>query len=104
MDIQEIRNNIELLPDAIHSLEKFYLEEKAQLEYMNDLTKHLLAKWKGRFLGSNAEKDRLAMALPEYETHLSGICEQTKIVADKAAAFHLEERRFEAMRSLNKNI
>lgn len=104
MDIAEIRKNIELLPDHIYELEKSYLEGKAQLEYMSDLTKHLIAKWKSQFNGSNAEKERLAMATDEYRIHLEGVRDQAKIVAKLAADFHLEERRFEAMRSLNKNV
>ena len=104
MDILNIRDNIENLPDVIYQMEKEYLEAKAQLVYMNDLTKHLLAKWKGEYSGSNAERERLAMAKKEYRIHLEGILAQERLTADLAAKFHLEERRFEAMRSLNKNV
>lgn len=104
MDITKIRSDLELLPDAIFELEKTFLEEKAQLEYMQDLTKHLLAKWKGLESGPNTEKERLALARTEYLTHLDGILEQAKLTAGKAAEFHREERRFEALRSLNKNV
>lgn len=104
MDISEIRNNIELLPDLIYTLEESYLKEKAQLDFMKDLTKHLLAKWKSSYLGTAAEKERLAMAKPEYKIHIEGIKEQAIVVANEAAKFHCEERRFEAFRSLNKNI
>ena len=106
MDIQEIRTNLELLPDTIYELEKAYLEAKAQLSYMNDLTKHLLAKWKSGYadVKSNAERENIAMATEKYRIHLTGIAEQEKVVARLAASFHLEERRFEACRSLNKNI
>ena len=104
MDITEIRNNIELLPDVIYALEESYLKEKAQMDYMKDLTKHFLAKWKSEYLGTAAEKERLAMAKPEYKVHIEGIKEQANVVAQKGSDFHREERRFEAMRSLNKNV
>ena len=104
MDITEIRNNIELLPDVIYALEESYLKEKAQMDYMKDLTKHFLAKWKSEYLGTTAEKERLAMAKPEYKVHIEGIKEQAIVVSSKAAKFHCEERRFECYRSLNKNV
>ena len=106
MDIQEIRTNIELLPDVIYELEKDYLEAKAQLSYMNDLTKHLLAKWKIEYadVKSNAERESIAMSKDKYRLHITGIAEQEKVVAGLAAKFHMEERRFESLRSLNKNI
>lgn len=104
MDISEIRKNIELLPDVIYTLEKDYLQAKAQLNHMNDLTKHLLAKWKSDYDGSNPEREQQAIAKEEYLTHLKGIFAQEQTTAEKASMFHLEERRFEAMRSLNKNV
>jgi hypothetical protein len=104
MDITRIRQNIELLPDVIFDLEKKYLESKAQLSHMNDLSKHILAKLKTQFTGSNADREQHALATEGYCVHLDGILEQEKIVADLAAKFHMEERRFEAMRSLNKNV
>ena len=104
MDITEIRKNIELLPDLIYELEEKYLKEKAQLDFMKDLTKHLLAQWKSSFSGTATDRERLAMAKPEYKLHIEGIKEQANVVAQKGSDFHREERRFEAMRSLNKNV
>lgn len=66
MDIIEIRNNLENLPDIIYQKELEMGEAKAQLNHMKDLTKHILAKEKIKVSGSNAFKEESAYSSDSY--------------------------------------
>ena len=104
MDIQQVRDNLESLPEEIEVSEKEYLEARAQLNYMKDLSKRVLAKLMAEHSGSVAEKERLALSSVQYGIHLQGVKSQEVLVAEKASRFHKLANLFEAMRSLNKNV
>lgn len=104
MDIIEIRKNLENLPDSIYEKELEYNQEKAVLNYMNDLTKHIIAKEKSKVLGTNAFKEETAFASEAYRIHIEGLKEQEIKTAQLGAEHSRLKNIFEAMRSLNKNV
>jgi hypothetical protein len=104
MEINKIRNELLNLPDLIEEVELEFLEAKYLYDYMSELKKHLLAKLKINKDGSNANKETEALASDEYRVHIDGMRDQGSILAKAAARFHSLERKFDSMRSLNKNV
>ena len=105
MEIEEIRENIEKLPQLIEDAEFRFLKNKAELEYMQDLKKNILAIQKQKAnTKTRSEAEDYAFASEEYVIHVKGIFEKAVEVAKYSAKFHLLQNTFEAMRSLNKNV
>jgi len=104
MEIQQIRNELENLPDLIWSAEWDYREAKAEENHMQDLKKVVLSHLKTKFYGTNADKETLAISSPKYQLHLDGLKESALDTGRKEARFHNLQNKFEAMRSLNKNV
>lgn len=104
MDIQQVRENLELLPDAIYTAEVEFVKAKGQLDFMQEMKKHLLATLKTQETGSNADRETKAMASQEYYNHLKGLKEAVVIAGVLAAEHNKLKNQFEAARSLNKNI
>lgn len=104
MDIQQVRENLELLPDAIYTAEVEYVKAKARLDYMQDMKKHLLAAYMEQEEGSNPERERKALSSTKYRIHLEGIMEASVIAGQKGAEHNKLKNQFDAARSLNKNV
>lgn len=103
-EIVDIRHDLDRLPQEIEKAENDALTAKAELDYLNDMKKHLLAKEKEQHTGTNAHKETLAYGSEAYKTHLEGIKAAQQIYAEKSSRFHRLENEFQAARSLNKNI
>jgi len=104
MEIQDVRNNLETLPDEIEKAEFAFLEQRAILEFMEDMKKNSIALEKLKHEGTNVEKETKAHASAGYKIYFEGIQAQSIKVAELAAKFHGLQNKFEGMRSLNKNV
>lgn len=105
MDIPEIRQQIELLPDLIYTKELKYNEEKAQLKHLENLTKPLLANLRRKSHATTVQgRDDDAYSSQEYQIHIEAINIKQQAAGSLEAELRKYERMFDAMRSLNKNI
>lgn len=104
MEIPVIRENLETLPDKIYAQELKVTDLKVDFNFMNAMTKHILAKEKNLYEGSNASKEDKVHAGEVYKIHIAGLREQERKYLNSLAELNRLKNFYDSMRSLNKNI
>jgi hypothetical protein len=100
MEIIEVHQLLETMPDKIYEAECEYVKARAVYQYLDDMKKHVLSAVKEVMTGSNPERESQAYASKRYAEHLDGIREACIMSGMCAAKLHQYENRFESARSI----
>jgi len=88
--------------NSSHQILHEYAEAKTAYENISEQSKPILAKIAQNFSGSEAKKEKEALASQDYETYLEGLSEAREHYLKKWASYKNLEIQLSVAQSLNK--
>jgi len=95
-----LEKQLDSLPKQINDAGQEWAEANFLYEQMDELKKHVLASLKDECDGSDAARERVALASEAYKKHINAMCEAHKNALIKKIRYDALCKKFDATRTL----